>query len=659
MDEVDSVFNKGAKNRATSSTNLNASSSRSHLITLVEVTVEENEGTTVKGRLFLVDLAGSERVAKSDAKGQVLKEAQHINKSLAALGDVMQALDQKQKHIPFRNSKLTYLLQNALGGNSKAIMIFTVCPTDLTSEETLFTLQFAQRVRNISLSTAQRNISAKNLEISVKMIKSELRETKKKKHSLEELIVEMKRDYKKALEKANGPLEGKIKTLEEHKRINELNIYNLTKQIQDLSTKIDEEKNSKQQTLFDLELTQRNLKRALEISKEYTHENDRLSNLVKNKEAELDALKEAVTKTILSPPKKLSSSSSASSHTDGSDSPSGNSSSASVNMRRASSESDVNRQRKQLQLTQEDDEEDEDDRTYSQEAKNSNTIALKKLMHSSEVQTQTEEDRRASSSSPPGMKSVSSSCSPPVAGMFLFFSLFSFFLLKFACFLEFNLLETASPMSVSSPFTRRLSNSKIMTPIVLSTSVNSILSDLDIQEVEEVIIDRKLDSSAASSSFSSSSIFPNTTHKKIERKPAVPRQSHSASWSSASFAAASSSDDNQKSLRRVDSHNSMHSATTSSSRSSSASTTGRFSSRSQDALKKHQVRYSCSISFTRYLSFLLATHGTKKFSWCIKGQNLLGLTLLCSFSSSVFCRDFIFILSVLVCVFVLPICACF
>jgi hypothetical protein len=164
-------------------------------------------------------------------------------------------------------------------------------------------------------------------------------------------------------------------------------------------------------------------------------------------------------------------------------------------------------------------------------------------------------------------------------------------LLFFFHFIEsLNLSETASPMSVSSPFTRRLSNSKIMTPIVLSTSVNSILSDLDIQEVDEVIDDGRQDTSANSSSFSSSSIFPNTTHKKIERKPPVPRQSHSASWSSAAFAAASN--DNQKSLRRVDSHNSMHSATTSSSRSSSASTTGRFSSRSQEALKKHQVRHS-------------------------------------------------------------------
>lgn len=302
MDEVDTVFSRGAKNRATSSTNLNNQSSRSHLITIVEVTVEENEGTSSTGRLFLVDLAGSERINKSGAKGQVLKEAQYINKSLSALGDVMEALDSKQRHIPFRNSKLTYLLQNALGGNSKTMMIFTVCPTDLTSDETLFTLQFAQRVRNITLTTAHRNITAKNLEISVKMLKSELRDMKKKKLALEELLIENKKDNKKLLDKISAPLESKIRLLEEQKRSYEFNITNLQRQIQDINHKVDEEKTQRQQTLFDLELTQRNLKRALEVSKEYTIENDRLSSLLKNKENELESLKEAVTKTILTAP---------------------------------------------------------------------------------------------------------------------------------------------------------------------------------------------------------------------------------------------------------------------------------------------------------------------------------------------------------------------
>ena len=102
MDEVNKVFHRGAKNRATATTNLNNNSSRSHLIIQVEVTIEESPNTFTKGKLFLVDLAGSERLNKSGAKGAVLKEAQYINKSLSALGDVMEALDQRQKHIPYR-----------------------------------------------------------------------------------------------------------------------------------------------------------------------------------------------------------------------------------------------------------------------------------------------------------------------------------------------------------------------------------------------------------------------------------------------------------------------------------------------------------------------------------------------------------------------------
>ena len=116
----------------------------SHVVILVAVLralISEYSGPPVSGRLFLVDLAGSERVGKSMVTGTELKEAQSINYSLAALGDVMEALDNKSRHIPYRNSKLTHLLQDSLGGNSRTLMIVTVCPTILTSEESHFTLQ--------------------------------------------------------------------------------------------------------------------------------------------------------------------------------------------------------------------------------------------------------------------------------------------------------------------------------------------------------------------------------------------------------------------------------------------------------------------------------------------------------------------------------------
>jgi kinesin family protein C2/C3 len=102
LQDVMSVFSRGTANRATATTNLNEHSSRSHLIVQVDVTTQRGTDTPVKGRLNLVDLAGSERVGKSGATGTTMKEAQHINKSLSALGDVMEALDQKSKHIPYR-----------------------------------------------------------------------------------------------------------------------------------------------------------------------------------------------------------------------------------------------------------------------------------------------------------------------------------------------------------------------------------------------------------------------------------------------------------------------------------------------------------------------------------------------------------------------------
>jgi len=110
VNEVLAALDRGNSNRATSSTNLNERSSRSHMILQVEVTSGTGEAKH-KASLYLVDLAGSERVRKSEVEGKALKEAQHINKSLSALGNVMEALDQKSSHIPYRDSKLTYLLR--------------------------------------------------------------------------------------------------------------------------------------------------------------------------------------------------------------------------------------------------------------------------------------------------------------------------------------------------------------------------------------------------------------------------------------------------------------------------------------------------------------------------------------------------------------------
>ena len=104
-----------------------------------------------------MDLAGSERLNKSGASGAALKEAQNINKSLSALGDVIAARANKQSHIPFRNSTLTYLLQDSLSQDSKTLMFVCVSPVLYNSEETFCSLNFASRVRSVELGRATKN----------------------------------------------------------------------------------------------------------------------------------------------------------------------------------------------------------------------------------------------------------------------------------------------------------------------------------------------------------------------------------------------------------------------------------------------------------------------------------------------------------------------
>ena len=118
-----------------------------------------------KGSIYLVDLAGSENVTKSEVSGARLEEAKHINKSLSALGDVMEALDRKgsskekkSTYVPYRNSKLTYLLQDCLSGDGKALMFVNLSPTTESSGESLCSLRFAQRVNQVELGKATKHI---------------------------------------------------------------------------------------------------------------------------------------------------------------------------------------------------------------------------------------------------------------------------------------------------------------------------------------------------------------------------------------------------------------------------------------------------------------------------------------------------------------------
>ncbi|TKW37123.1 hypothetical protein SEVIR_1G028800v4 [Setaria viridis] len=158
------LMQTGHNNRSMSATALNERSSRSHSVVTIHVQGQDlKTGNTLRGALHLVDLAGSERVDRSAVTGDRLKEAQHINKSLAALGDVIFSLSQKNAHVPYRNSKLTQVLQTSLGGHAKTLMFVQVNPDVLSYTETLSTLKFAERVSGVELGVARTNKEGKDV----------------------------------------------------------------------------------------------------------------------------------------------------------------------------------------------------------------------------------------------------------------------------------------------------------------------------------------------------------------------------------------------------------------------------------------------------------------------------------------------------------------
>uniref|UniRef100_A0A182VBX8 Kinesin-like protein n=2 Tax=Anopheles merus TaxID=30066 RepID=A0A182VBX8_ANOME len=153
-DDLDNIMKLGNKNRVVGATKMNSESSRSHAI--FSITVESSETDEAgrqyvrMGKLQLVDLAGSERQSKTQSSGLRLKEATKINLSLSVLGNVISALvDGKSTHIPYRNSKLTRLLQDSLGGNSKTVMCASISPADSNYVETISTLRYACRAKSI------------------------------------------------------------------------------------------------------------------------------------------------------------------------------------------------------------------------------------------------------------------------------------------------------------------------------------------------------------------------------------------------------------------------------------------------------------------------------------------------------------------------------
>lgn len=192
--EVMDLIELGNSNRAICATKMNEGSSRSHMIFMMKIHQNNLHELSAKtGILYLVDLAGSEKVGKSGAAGQLLEEAKKINKSLSALGNVINALTDGKPihHIPYRNSKLTRVLQESLGGNSRTTLIITCSPSHHNDLETLSTLRFGHRAKSIkNTPKINREFTLVELKILLERAEKKLEERDKRIITLEEILKE-------------------------------------------------------------------------------------------------------------------------------------------------------------------------------------------------------------------------------------------------------------------------------------------------------------------------------------------------------------------------------------------------------------------------------------------------------------------------------------
>ena len=249
--DVLALLEMGSANRAQAATNMNEHSSRSHSIFILTINqTNKKEGYSKIGKLYLVDLAGSEKISKTGATGHTLEEAKIINKSLTTLGRVINNLtDGKSTHIPYRESKLTRVLQESLGGNSKTCLIITCSPSIYNESESLSTLRFGERAKKI------KNKPKINKEITVA--------------ELQKLVTQLKENLKKA--------DARISQLENYIRQNGLSVP-----ASDYKNEEDEEEKRKREEKEEKEKSKNEEKEIndlkLKISKENIPLGDRIAN---------------------------------------------------------------------------------------------------------------------------------------------------------------------------------------------------------------------------------------------------------------------------------------------------------------------------------------------------------------------------------------------
>lgn len=230
--DICNVIMWGNKNRKVAATNMNNRSSRSHAILFIDVKQKAANGNTLNSLMYMVDLAGSENANQSGATGDILKQASSINKSLSTLSNVIHALVNKSAHVPYRDSELTKLLSNALGGNSLTSLIVCVSPSYKNALQTYSSLQFGQRAKKIknrpkinrTMTMKEWQQRCKSLEEENKLLKSANAALKNRKDSTviqDELDVALKRieEMKEDRKTKSQPVYDTMKRVEKARRL--------------------------------------------------------------------------------------------------------------------------------------------------------------------------------------------------------------------------------------------------------------------------------------------------------------------------------------------------------------------------------------------------------------------------------------------------------
>ena len=267
INEIERVLAKGHQNRSVGATNMNEHSSRSHAIFVITVEHSEIDTANIEhirvGKLNLVDLAGSERQSKAKTVGQRQKEAIKINLSLSALGNVISALvDGRSTHIPYRDSKLTRLLQDSLGGNARTVMVANIGPSAYNFEETLITVRYANRAKNIKnkprVNEDPKDTLLKDFQAEIERLRLQLEERRQIRTNVvpcsEEIDVE-----------ATEKLQSRIKAMESKMLVGGKNIVDHTNEQQrELEQRMAELTEQKQR--------ERSMLQQLEVQEEATQE---------------------------------------------------------------------------------------------------------------------------------------------------------------------------------------------------------------------------------------------------------------------------------------------------------------------------------------------------------------------------------------------------